>query len=135
MKIKRLIFALIFILIALIIILFYFTDEDRQTRNKLEKARSVIYIDNDSLKEGYNFNIKRGLSPDGIQYGIIHFENQDTLKYWFLSHHVVEGEGGTLYELPNGTLRFIPGVFCCEVQIDSIYKSADSFLDDMMRFR
>lgn len=51
-----------------------------------------------------------------IQYGFLHLKNGEKIKFWFLSHHMVDDIGGTIYEFPNGEREFCSGMHCCEVQ-------------------
>ncbi len=51
-----------------------------------------------------------------IQYGLIHLQNGEQVKFWFLTHHATFDIGGTIYEYPDGERQFCSGLHCCEVQ-------------------
>ena len=53
---------------------------------------------------------------DGIQYGLIHLEDSEEVKFWFLTHHATSDIGGTIYEFSSGEKIFCSGFHCCEVQ-------------------
>ncbi|MFC5270699.1 hypothetical protein [Adhaeribacter terreus] len=106
-------------------------------QNKTEKEL-LGFIENNkfnytNLERGYNENVERKFKRS-VEYGIIKFPNHDTVKYWFLSHHIAnDGYGGTVFELPNKEKKFIKGYFCCEVQLpnNGNYNDAVSFLKQM----
>jgi hypothetical protein len=55
-------------------------------------------------------------TKESIQYGFIHLNNGEQVKFWFLTHHATSDIGGTIYEYPNGEKQFCSGLHCCEVQ-------------------
>lgn len=76
--------------------------------------------------KGYFDGIKWELK-DGIQYGTITFKDRQSVKFWFLSHHISGDDGGTVYEFPDSTKHFYGGLHCCEVQFDSIFNNFKDF--------
>ena len=73
---------------------------------------------------------------NGIQYGRIHFENGESVKFWFVSHHMVDDYGGAIYEFQDGETQFCYSYHCCEVQFPNSENSDFSFssLEDFKRF-
>lgn len=131
MRKKTVIISLVSVFSAVIGLFFYVNNiDDYTTKSKLESFRKSITINHDKLKPGYGKNVKREFK-DGIEYGIITLKDNSIVKYYCLSHHLVAGKGGTLFELPDGKTEFISGVFCCEMQLDSIYSDVGSFIQDM----
>ncbi len=55
-------------------------------------------------------------TKEDIQYGLIHLENGEQVRFWFLTHHATSDIGGTIYEYTNGEKQFCSGLHCCEVQ-------------------
>lgn len=86
------------------------TKTERILRNKLNTEN----YDFSKLKSGVG-NV-RYAKKDNVQFGIIRLENNDTIKFWFLTHHITNDKGGTIYEFPNGKKEFYSGFHCCEVQ-------------------
>ena len=55
--------------------------------------------------------------PGRIQTGLVTLADGETVKYWFISHHI-DGPGCARFDFSDGTRRYIYGsYFCCEVQI------------------
>ena len=71
----------------LICLLFLFIGCKNETKIFLEKFRENNKINLSNLEEGYDKNVKREFKNE-VEYGIIVFPNNDTVKYWFLSHHI-----------------------------------------------
>ena len=84
---------------------------------------SQLKMGPDSLSTGIN---------ESIQYGFIHLQNGEQVKFWFLTHHATSDIGGTIYEYPNGDRQFCSGFHCCEVQfydsgkLGKTFKNADA---------
>lgn len=106
---------------------------DIKTEKRLRLGRDTIQVDLGKLERGFDENTFRGFTKEGIEYGIICLENKDTVKYWFHSHHLAGGNGGALFELPDGSTKFITDIFCCEVQLpnEGKYPDAKSLLKAM----
>lgn len=115
-----------------ICLLFLFIGCKNDTKIYLEKFRENNKINLSNLGEGYDKNVKREFKNE-VEYGIIVFPNKDTVKYWFLSHHIAKDHlGGTLFEFPKGKTKFVKGVFCCELQLPKeSFRSAKEFLQIM----
>ncbi|MCX2745593.1 hypothetical protein OO013_17055 [Mangrovivirga sp. M17] len=70
---------------------------------------------------------------ENIQYGLIHLQNGEQIKFWFVTHHLTSDIGGTIYEYPNGERQFCSGLHCCEVQFyeqglpGKTFKNTDEF--------
>ena len=123
-------YTFIFLLLALISL----SSCENATEEKLMKIRNSTKFDVSKQKVGFDKNVKREFTKDGIEYGIITLEDSEKVKYWFQTHHVSEdGMGGTLFELPNGKLEFIEGYFCCEVQLPKKgkFKNSEEFMAEM----
>jgi hypothetical protein len=55
--------------------------------------------------------------PGRMQTGLVTLSDGDSVKYWFVSHHIA-GPGCARFDFADGTSRYIYGsYFCCEVQI------------------
>lgn len=128
MKISKIIFILI-----ISSILFISCEINNSTKRKLIEIRNS----NQTNEIRYQYNSEENVEvcrQDGIEYGRITLEDSETVKYWFQSHHNSEdGFGGTLFELPNGDLKFIKGYFCCEVQLpnNGKFKNSKIFLQEI----
>ncbi|MBP0611843.1 hypothetical protein J8J42_02140 [Chryseobacterium sp. cx-311] len=119
--------------IFLLLVLISLSSCENVTEGKLLEVRKSTKFDETKQKKGFDSNIKRE-RKDGIEYGVITLENSEKVKYWFQSHHIGEdGIGGTLFELPNGKLKFIKGYFCCEVQLPKKgnFKNSKEFIAEM----
>ena len=68
-------------------------------------------------KPGSHERILRSRLPDHIEAGLITLGDGARVRYWFCSHHLVEGGdlGVTLFRLPDGTGLWMDGYFCCEM--------------------
>lgn len=95
----------------------------------LEERLATENFDFSDLKSKNN-DIHYNLSNSGVQYGIINLDNTEKVKFWFVSHHIISGKGGTIYEFPDGEKIFISGMHCCEVQ----FQDANS-LKDLSTFK
>ncbi len=88
-----------------------------------------------TLKQGYNSYVQRIIIPEEkIETGIIKLKDGSSSKYWFRSHHLVdgiEGIGGTWFKMSNGTEKYMAGYFCCELQLPDEQPSS---LKELMEF-
>jgi hypothetical protein len=68
-------------------------------------------------KPGNHERVRRVRLPDHIEAGLITLGDGARVRYWFCSHHLVEGGdlGATLFRLPDGTGLWMDGYFCCEM--------------------
>jgi len=89
----------------------------------LRKSESQRILESKLKKYEYDFTkldpLRNNLESNRdslIQYGYLHLKNGEKIKFWFLSHHLVDDIGGTIYEFPNGEREFCSGMHCCEVQ-------------------
>lgn len=66
---------------------------------------------------GANASIRRIRLKDNIEAGLITLGDGARVRYWFCSHHLVEGGdlGATLFRLPDGSNLWMDGYFCCEM--------------------
>lgn len=120
--------------IFLLLVLITLSSCENATKEKLLKIKDLARFNEGKQKVGFNSNVKREFTYDGIEYGVITLENSEQVKYWFQTHHISEDQtGGTLFELPNGNLEFIKGYFCCEVQLpsDGKFKNSKDFIAEM----
>jgi hypothetical protein len=103
-----------------------------ETERELRAVQNKTNLDSVYRKVSYQ-NIWTNTTKSGIEYGYIVFKNNDTVKYWFQSHHLSNDLGGTLFEFPAGETEFIEGYFCCEVWLpnDGNFDNAESFLKKM----
>ncbi|MEO4006660.1 MULTISPECIES: hypothetical protein [unclassified Flavobacterium] len=121
-------------IIFLLLVLISFGSCENATEQKLLKIRNTTKFNESKQKVGFNNNIKREFTKEGIEYGVITLENSEKVKFWFQTHHMCEDEiGGTLFELPNGKLKFIEGYFCCEVQLpkNGKFKNSQELMAEM----
>ena len=119
----------------LFILLIGLSSCENKTENKLLEVRNSTKFNESKLKVGFDKNVKREFTKDGIEFGIITLEDSTKIKYWFQTHHISEDIGGTLFELPNGKLEFIKGYFCCEVQLpkNGKFKNVEEFITEMKK--
>jgi len=104
------------------------------TEQKLLSIKNSTKIDESKQEIGFDNNVKRQFTKEGIEFGVITLEDSEKIKYWFQTHHISEDRiGGTLFELQNGKLEFIEGYFCCEVQLpkNGKFKNSDEFIAEM----
>lgn len=86
------------------------SESERILINKIENEA----FDFTELRKGMD-SISYGLK-ESVQYGLIHLESGEQVRFWFLTHHATSDIGGTIYEYPNGKRQFCSGLHCCEVQ-------------------
>ncbi len=101
---------------------------ERSTRAQLESARLQFDPAKIAHDDAFNDYVRRAtLMPTGIETGVIKMTDGTTAKYWFQSHHASDGIGGTLFELGDGSVIYMSGYFCCEVQlpVDQIASTED----------
>ncbi|MCA9642895.1 MAG: hypothetical protein H6718_28380 [Polyangiaceae bacterium] len=70
-----------------------------------------------ALTPGYDPFIRHASLPDGVLTGLIRLGDGSQAKFWFLSHHLTEDNGLTRFELPDDSVHFVHGAFCCEVML------------------
>ena len=75
--------------------------------------------------------VQTAVTNEGLQVGVARFRDGSFAKFWFLSHHLSGDRGGTLFEMSDGTKRYMVGCFCCEVQLPDAQPSS---LDDLNKF-
>lgn len=65
---------------------------------------------------GTHASIRRTQLKDNIEAGLITLGDGARVRYWFCSHHLVEGGdlGATLFRLPDGSNLWMDGYFCCD---------------------
>lgn len=83
------------------------------------------------LQAGFNDYVKRAFLDDETELGLIALKDGSTCKYWFRSHHVSGGVGGTWFEMTDGNRVYMRGWFCCEVQLPD---SQMASVDQLQRF-
>gem|GEM_PF-1415050 len=66
---------------------------------------------------GAHASIRRTQLKDNIEAGLITLGDGARVRYWFCSHHLVEGGdlGAPLFRLPDGSNLWMDGYFCCEI--------------------
>ncbi len=66
---------------------------------------------------GSHAPVRRTQLQDNIEAGLIILGDGARVRYWFCSHHLVEGGdlGATLFRLPDGSDLWMDGYFCCEM--------------------
>ena len=87
-------------------------------------SESERFLEEKLSKEVFDFTklkaksklVASNISNDGVEYGIITLKNNQQIKFWFVSHHIMSDKGGTIYEFPDGEKIFISGMHCYEVQ-------------------
>lgn len=114
-------YSLIFILVILLI--------SCATESEKILTKNIESEDFNFTKFKDNFNNISYNIKDNIQYGLIHLENGEDVKFWFLTHHVTSDMGGTFYEFPDGKKEFYSGLHCCEVQFYENGKLGKKFKD------
>lgn len=114
-----------FLFFGLILLCISCTTESERFLEKQLSEENFYFTD---LKTN-NKSIQYNLDKD-VQYGIITLNNNQKIKFWFVSHHFMSDKGGTIYEFPNGDRQFISGMHCCEVQFNN-----DESLNDLSTFK
>lgn len=120
-------------IISLIILAILVSSCKNEIELELLEARKRISVVENKMEIGYDRNVRRDVK-NGIEYGIIELENSAKIKYWFKSHDNSNNPNGmTLFELPDGSLRFIEGYFCCEVQLpnNGKFRNEQVFISEM----
>ena len=69
------------------------------------------------LHPAFNHYVHHTILPDGTETGIITLADGDFAQFWFLSHHLTDDIGGSLFKFSDGAEIFMSGYFCCEVQL------------------
>lgn len=69
------------------------------------------------LEQAFNTYVQRAFLEDKTEIGIIQFADGSSSKYWFRSHHMCTDMGGTWFSMSDGSKMYMPGWFCCEVQL------------------
>ena len=114
-----------FSVIILGIILFFFFRKSESQRI-LEKSLATDVYDFNNLNQN-DENVQAN-HLNNIQYGYVLLKNDEKVKFWFLSHHLVSDDGGTIYEFPDGERVFCAGYHCCEVQF---YEFGEDKLEEL----
>ena len=120
--------------VFLLLVLTSMSSCENVTEQKLLSIKNSTKIDESKQEIGFDNNVKRQFTKEGIEFGVITLEDSEKIKYWFQTHHISEDRiGGTLFELQNGKLEFIEGYFCCEVQLpkNGKFKNSDEFIAEM----
>jgi hypothetical protein len=86
------------------------------TREQLKKVSEQYDPARLVLQPGFNSYIQCAHTND-TEIGIITLKDGSSSKYWFRSHHLTNDDGGTWFEMSDGTKIYITGGFCCEVQL------------------
>lgn len=106
-------------------------DRERQTRTRLDTARLEVDPAKIATSEAFNSYVRRAIVGQGIEVGVITLTDGTYAKYWFESHHLGDGIGGTIIELGDNTLLFMAGYFCCEAQFPETQFAS---FDDIRQF-
>ena len=104
-------------IIVIVILALFGSSCKNEAEQALLEARRSIRIEEKELEASYDRNVKRDMR-NGLEYGVIVLENNEIIRFCFLSHQQAESHTSmALFELPNGNLKFVEGYFCCEVQL------------------
>jgi hypothetical protein len=102
--------------VVAVLALYLSLDPERQTRSRLDAARHEFDPAKMATSEAFNRYVRRTVVGQGIEVGVITLTDGTYAKYWFESHHLGDGIGGTIVELGDNTVLFMAGFFCCEAQ-------------------
>jgi len=58
--------------------------------------------------------------PSNIEAGIITLGDGERVKFWFKSRHFDTDFGCTRFQYSDGSVDYMEGCFCCEVQLPSV---------------
>lgn len=67
--------------------------------------------------EALDVHQRKTTLSDQTELGILTLGDGSHAKYWFRSHHLTKGSGGTWFLLDSGERIYMTGYFCCEVDI------------------
>lgn len=119
----------VFLLPLFLIMSLYFVFRDSKSKQEIkeyiqnyETDFSKIQLSSTNTLSSYNMKA-------GVQYGKVGFENGDSVKFWFVSHHYYNDGGCTLYEFSDGDQEYCKGYHCCEVQFPKTFKNKNNFLE------
>ena len=113
------------LILTLVVILGGCTSESEKILTERIENEDFNFSDFKMTSNGISYNTK-----DYIQYGFIHLDNGEDVKFWFLTHHSTSDIGGTFYEFPNGEKEFYSGLHCCEVQFYENGELGKTFQDE-----
>lgn len=94
-----------------------FTGCTPHTQTDLERISATSDPSTLRLQSGYNNYVRRAILTDGTEAGIITCRDGSSSRFWFRSHHLTDDDGGTVFRFSDGTMLFMSGGFCCEVQL------------------
>lgn len=103
-----------------------------QTQSSLEEIRRKNDPDKMKLSKGWNDYVKR-TDVSNVELGIIYLKNGKQVKYWFMSHHLTDDKGGTIFEFDDKSTIYMEGKFCCELQLPDIQLNSENELKNFIK--
>lgn len=106
------------ILIAtLILMVVYFVWMSAAPRIRVEMAAAKYNPSTLKLRH-YEIAHKSSVTlNNGIQVGLIHLDDGEVVKFWFVSKHIQPGLGLTRFTFEDRTNAYLRGAYCCEVHV------------------
>lgn len=67
------------------------------------------------------------------QVGLLKLGDGEVVEFWFSSHHRFNDLGCTRFEFSDGTVRYLHGLFCCEVMIEDAHLDSRRTLERFIK--
>lgn len=90
-----------------------------RSRSRVDRASVTWEPEKLELVKGFNSYVRVGKDVRDCEVGVIQIANGERVKFWFVSHHQSHDWGCTKFLFSDGTVRYLDGAFCCEVQLAS----------------
>jgi hypothetical protein len=105
------------------------------SRSIVEDTRKLDFPSDEKMSIAPNGYVRRYIDRNGVEIGVIKLGDGDSVKYWFVSHHLGFGESITNYKLSDGQIMVTNGFHCCEVILDDEQPyDRDEFVDMIQKF-
>ena len=88
-----------------------------KSREAVDIAATEIDPTKIELESASTAYSKRKFLDTGIETGMITLGDGETVRYWFQSHHHSDDIGCTRFQFSDGSVRYLHGGFCCEVEL------------------
>jgi hypothetical protein len=88
------------------------------SRRSVDRAAAEIQPSEHENDLVYGSRVFSCPSDTDCQVGLLKLGSGEEVEFWFHSHHRTHDIGCTRFEFPDGAVRYLRGVFCCEVMIE-----------------
>jgi len=88
-----------------------------RSRKSVDRASVASDPEKLALVKGFNSYVRVAREVRDCEVGVIELGDGERVKYWFVSHHQSHDWGCTKFLFADGTVRYLDGAFCCEVQL------------------